>query len=271
MKPISNRRVRKLVKERGGLPGCLGRYEAGNPECDGSPACQWRMGCRVYLDYLRALDTSVELHRKLTPPSVLETLVFHLLHNYVPSEGSPDLQRAARGWTRFLEAFTDTVPLGIPVHADGGLALPGEIYTGQWAGKSGGLPRAYFIRVRGFGTSASDIPLVRYHPRFGRMVEPSIEIRADLRELIEAYPLARELAERWRIKSPGGGGMSDLGAVAIRVRTELIEDVARLTTMALTEGHLRGVALSGGRVVRGRVVDLPGVGKGVLSRTRSGG
>jgi len=90
------------------------------------------------------------------------------------------------------------------------------------------------------------VPIVRYWPVFSAKVRPTIEIRTDLRRLLEDEPRSKNLAERWRISGPSG--VSNLGACAIKVYPERIADVARLAANLLREGKIRGVRMKGSQI-----------------------
>jgi hypothetical protein len=76
-------------------------------------------------------------------------------------------------------------------------------------------------------------------------VSPTIEIRTDLRTLVENEPRIHTLSERWRISGPG---TSPLGAAAVKVYPERVEDVGRLVATLLRRGEIQGVRLAGGQV-----------------------
>lgn len=99
-----------------------------------------------------------------------------------------------------------------------------------------------------------DITLVRCaFNNFG--LSPTIELRIPLDILLEKYPEARGLAERWQISSPWGLSHGLLGAVAVHVPAEHIEDVARLAVVALRDGVTRTLTMQGNqiRIDRGKM------------------
>jgi hypothetical protein len=180
----------------------------------------------------------------------LLTLVVDLLHHQIPEGGTPKQARVLRGWSRFRDALVDAIPGGISILPDPSLAMAGELYEGAWYSTEwGATPVAYTIRVRrGTGPSTkADPTIARYWPTLKSRVEPTIEIRADLASLVADHPRVADLARRWTDK-PTSWGRRSLGAVAIRVRSECIEDIARLAARLLVGGKMPGLAVRRGAV-----------------------
>lgn len=242
-------RLRGLVREIGEPPSCLGWYLAGDEECEGPPPCGWRSGCRIYREFSQARGVDPEVEKRLISKSTLSNLVFNLMHEWAPSAGSDSI-RASRAWDRFLEAFTDAIP--VAVHPNESVSLIGDLYVQTWDNpRKPGMFRTKLIRVKPERKGDRwSIPIVRYWPIFSSKVRPTIEIRTDLKRLIEREERVRNLAERWRVSGPGS---SSLGAAAVKVFPERIPDLARLVAKLLREGEIRGVSIKGGQIKEGEI------------------
>ena len=240
-------RLRRLVREVGAPPHCLGWYLPGDEQCEGPPPCGWRSGCQIYREFCDARGVNPEDEKRLLTTDTLTNLVFNLMHEWTPTKGA-DALRAGRAWDRFLEAFVDVLP--VAVHPNESVSLVGDLYVQTWKNpRKRGLFRTKLIRMKPERKGDRwNIPIVRYWPVFSGKVRPTIEIRTDLRQLISEEPRSKELAERWRISGPG---TSPLGAAAIKVYPERIPDVARLVAKLLKEGKIRGVRMKGATITEG--------------------
>lgn len=245
------RRNRRLLAELGAVPPvCVGHYALGDAECDGvarGPRCTWRGCCRVYKDLCQQRGLDPEVEKRVLPPDDLRHLIFRAAHWLLPADRSVLQIRAARGWERFYSALGDALG-AVPLHPTGTTVMPGEVYVATWAAP-GGLFRAKVLRARLGVNSRTDVVLAKYWPVFKAKVEPTIDLAAPLADLLAAYPVALDMAARWRVGSPGGDRHS-IGASAVRVMPERIEDMARLLVRLIQDGRVRGVALAPGHVKR---------------------
>jgi hypothetical protein len=232
------------------MPDCIGHHEPGHPECDGAP-CRWAAGCGVYQinAQVRAatLGTDaigyIELEKKMLPKAALRAVVIELLRAkpIVRNERDP---RHKAGLRRFLEAFEAADP-GVALHGNRRVADHGELV---WSGAgSKREPVTYVVKIRG---ASYDLPLFRYHLGKKSRVEPSIEMRAPVRAVLAAFPAIEYAAKRWtgvgwrRRQVP----KFRVGATAVGVFSERVEDFGRLCAALLREGHLPGVSVSMNRV-----------------------
>lgn len=248
MREPLRRRVKDFVREVGELPACVGWYEAGHSECDGGTPCGWRAGCRAYRDFCVRRDVDPEIEKGMLGTTTMIRIVFDLLRKHTGT--SEKTHRINRGLARFLEAFRDAMPGGAVLHPSEGLALTGELYVDV----KGDPKRPRFfevasIRVRGVHPSRLgrvDVSVVRYWRGPVSRLRPTIEFRAGLRELLDAFPEARHIAEGWKRQNPKGNRAR---AAAHRMHPERVEDAARLAVLALERGLIEGLRIgAGGRV-----------------------
>jgi len=220
--------------------GCLGQHLLHDPACDGDKPCRWRGTCRIYQEFCehRGVDPVVELG--MMPVHVIRPMIKHLVANHIPGYKIPEA-RVLRGWDRFHDAFVSELRRPV-VHPSAELARRGELYVVTWKGRSPGQYRARIIRARRQegGTARWDTTLCRYHPSVRARVTPTIEFAVDLRVLLEQYPHARHLAYRWRGSTRE---FRPIGAVAVKVYTERIDDCGRLLCRLLEDGLIEGVRL----------------------------
>lgn len=241
---------RSVVKAIGPMPECAGHYAEGDKECDGKP-CSWRAGCQVYREYAMAqalrlgVDTDgyIESEARALPHAVKTQLVIGLLRHR-PVDLPPRQPGHAKGWDRFLEGFRTREP-GVSLHASRRHARYGELYIKRWRrGEKDTL--AYIIRVKR-PVARDDVSLFRYWLGIKSRVEPDIEIRAPVKVILTAWPHIEQAASRWKGVSRKTA-RSRIGARAIGVFAERIEDFGRLCSFLLREEHLPGVRVADEKV-----------------------
>jgi hypothetical protein len=246
--PLERRRVSSIVAELGELPPCIGHYQTGHPECEGPPRkgqpCTWRGACRCYQETCKLRGVDPEVEKGLLSHKSLIRFVIAIMHT-MPSDRSPTQLRAMRAWDRFQAALQDALP-GVPLHVRREAAMPGELYVHTWA-MAGNRVRAKLVRLCVDLSGQRDVVLCRYWPQFTSKVLPTIDLRAPVRQVLGAYPVALAMATRWRNGSPGGP-YHNLGCSAVGVHPERIEDVARLLARLLADGHMAGLALANGYI-----------------------
>lgn len=219
----------------------------GDLECNGEVPCVWRGGCRIYRDFCVRRQVDPELEKSLLPARALLDLVYSIMHAYIPAGGQLPDARIMRGWDRYLAAFQAASHRPL-VHPMPELAAVGELYIVTWGSPREGFPLAKILRVRQRRTYRFDPVLTRYYPRLTSRVEPTIEFRCPMDVLFTRYPQAKTLARRWRVRCRFG---TPIGCVAVRVKTDRIEDAARLVARLLEGGLTTGMRLKAGRVVFG--------------------
>lgn len=245
MRDVDRRRVRRFVREVGAPPDCLGHYLAGHPECDGDLPCGWRAGCRAFLLHCSAFGLDPQVYKAALAPRTVIEMTFDLLRR----DGAVPVQpRIRRGWERFRDSIAEALPAGIVIQPGRELAAPWELYEGAWRDTrhaTADLPRAFLLRVRNeYPRASEDFPVARYWPRFRTRIEPTIELRAELQGIRDRFPQIGAWAMRWT-----AGGGRRIGASAVRVRSERIEDVGRLLVRLLADGQIRNLGIQGTRIV----------------------
>lgn len=155
-----------------------------------------------------------------------------------PVPGATPLQaRILRGWERFRGAVASELPPHVPIHDLPNLAVPGELYVQTWDTK--GRLLAATLRVKGYSgrDGHRDLALARYWVQTTRRLEPWIELRCNVDALLSKFPRAVDLCERWQVTSPAGAAArQNVGACAVKVHGDRIEDVGRLLVRALEAG-----------------------------------
>jgi hypothetical protein len=242
-----------VIKALGKMPECVGHYEIGDRQCDGAP-CTWRAGCQTYREHAdrraRAYDVSLENfiaeEAAAMPHTVRTSLVIGLLRNK-PADHPPRSPGHASGWDRFKTAFESTGH-GVSLYAKRPMSRQGELFIHTWKRRGGGKPidDVHVVKVK-FPIPRDDVALLRYWLAIKSRVQPDVEIRAPVRAIFKASKYIEAAATRWR-----GAARQDwrsrIGARAVGVFAERIEDMGRLCGTLLRDGYMPGISASGGIV-----------------------
>lgn len=245
--------LQRFRKAQGDAPACLGHYSAGDVECDGSPVCMWRGGCRALRDWAGTVGADVEALKSNTPSRSVIGLVFDLLQANQPSF-SAGRDRNVRAFALFLDAFQEAVPATIVVAPNRDAAVDGDLYVHTWM--HDGKIATWLVRQRtNVKDARKDPTLVRYWPGKHGRVLPRIELRSDLDAVLKKWPQIALAAERWsHVGKNGAINTGKLRACAINVKPERIPDFGRLAAGLL----LSGMVTDMGRWARGRVTITKG-------------
>ena len=232
--------LKRFQKAQGEAPACLGHYRAGDPECDGVPACQWRSGCRAFRDWCGQVGSDPEAVKTTTPRTAVLSLVFDLLQaGQVAFHVGGD--RSVRAWGMFLEAFQDALPASIVIAPNFDAAVLGDLYIAMWGAKDQAVPTCFLIHQRS-GNSAPkyDRTLVRYFPGPAKRIRPRIELRGEVHLVLAKWPQIELAAERWTYVSRCGKARTGaLRCVAVGVKPERIHDFGRLAAAMLLSGSMK--------------------------------
>lgn len=223
----------------GVAPECFGRYRPDVAECIDD--CVWLYACPVYRDHCRDGLADPLTLRETMDASAFQDLVIKLFAKALANKkvsGSRPVAR--RGWQRYLDALQEA--LGFEIFSDEGFAENGDLYIKSWRGKNPHIALVYNVRAKFPGTVRADRVFTRYHPNKLTRLQPIIELRCHPDTIFKHYPHALALASRWRLEYMI---TRPIGAVAINVLPDKIEDMARLNVRLLEDGLIRGLELSG--------------------------
>lgn len=251
---------RAAVPSLGKLPECAGHYEAGHAQCDDGP-CSWRAGCQIYRVWAEAradgfgieADQYLEGERQ-TLPRKARALMIRELMRARPATYPKHFPRHLKGWERFLNTFNDTNP-GVPVMPSERTAQDGELYVRAKHNKAARGPVEYDLRIRGAKKRHIELAIFRYTLGIKSRVEPNIQIMITVRDLFARFPRLERAASRWRGCAKGGGpawrkrARLNLGATAVAVYSERIEDFGRACAHLLKEGLMPGLTVHNRRVL----------------------
>lgn len=235
-------KIERMRRTLGGTPECLGRYRPDLAEC--IDECAWHDVCPVYRNSCRERGVDPHAERASLDSETFHALVFQLYTKALNRKEVRGTRAVARrGWQRFLNAMQDA--LGFEIHSAGEIATLGDLYVRGWASKDPHIAKVYYIKVKTSAGFKAQPVFARYHPLKLSRLQPVVEIRCHLDTIFERYPHAIELASRWRLRYMT---TYPIGAVAIGVLPDRIEDMARLNVRLLEDGLTRGLRLAGDKI-----------------------
>lgn len=237
-----DRKAQELRRTLGDAPECLGRYRTDLEDC--IDECAWCDVCHIYRDHCRECSVEPFAEREAMDTDAFYDLVFGMFTRAVAKgEVHGSYPMARRGWMRYFNALQEA--LDMEVFPNGELADYGDMYVKPWQGKNQHVALVYNVRVKLPGRLRTNPTLTRYHPNKLTRVQPVVELRCDPDTIFRRYPHAIELASRWRLSYMT---TSPIGAVAINVLPDRIEDMARLNVRLLEDGLTRGLVLAGRKI-----------------------
>jgi len=193
------------------------------------------------------VDQYIEGERQSLPRKARALMIRELMR-VQPATYPKHFPRHLKGWERFLNSFNDADP-GVPVLPSERTAQDCELYVRAKHDRSQRGPTEYDIRIRGAKKRHVDITIFRYSLGIKSRVEPNIGIMIAMRDLFSRFPKLESAAFRWRGCAKGGGpawrkrAWKNLGATAVGVYSERIEDFGRACAHVLKEGLMPGLTV----------------------------
>lgn len=247
------RPYRDALSALGELPDCVGHFAPAHDQCI---QCGWRQHCAVYqaVAMKRAKEMGgidyalvVESDRRNMPRWTFVRMLTDIAQVKLSAEPTLD-PRHATGWRRFISALEEEI--GSAVFSARHAARVGDLF---WRATKPvrGIPTRYTLVVKGVSGKTApkgDTSILRYIVGWNaKLAEPTIEMRLEVMTVLGAFPQLEWVAHRWSGRLiRQAKTVKLLGATAVKVRYECIDDIARAFGRLLISDMVPGVHPIGG-------------------------